>query len=464
MNQTPTGPDAEVREALAAAVQSYGPAVLGNAQMLGNILTDLLPDHPRERSLLVAAAEAEAATLLQEQVGRQRLDAATAVALTARALMERRALDPTAARWATTAYATALGYNPPPAPAVGSAASPDETPTHQLPTQSTPPPTVPQPAAQQSFPQPSFSPQPGLPDAPTLIGPPGSSSLPPVGSSNPYAGGPQAFGPPGSGMPPVSPHPYSGMPMGPAGPGAPLTPRPPQRPTALIVAAVAVAVVLIGYLAVAGSAHLPPFTAGPAAHSVTPLPSPTPTPTPTPTPDPSPTGPVLDAGVTPLYSILSTALTDPATQCSPSTSYKFTAVGIVAAYYCTDTHLSGGGIWAYQMDTQADYQSTWVNFNKWWGFDASSAGGACPPSGSGHGLNGWHDNPAGYPSRTGQALECQTVGSGSSTQPAYTWALPTQNAFISAEGATGSSFASLNTWWENYSPPKVGSGPSPTSS
>ncbi|MFD0330903.1 hypothetical protein ACFQZC_28710 [Streptacidiphilus monticola] len=119
MNQPAQHPDAEVRQALAGAIQAYGEAVLGNAQMLGNILTDLLPDHPRERSLLVVAAEAETAAQLREAVEGQRLDIGTAVDLTARTLAERRALDPVAARWATAAFAQALGHNPPPAPPAG---------------------------------------------------------------------------------------------------------------------------------------------------------------------------------------------------------------------------------------------------------------------------------------------------------------------------------------------------------
>ncbi|MEY9876127.1 hypothetical protein ABH931_005637 [Streptacidiphilus sp. MAP12-33] len=506
MNQAPNGPDDEVREALAAAVGSYGPAVLGNAQMLGNILTDLLPDHPRERSLLVAAAEAEAATLLQEQVGQQRLDTGTAVALTSRTLMERRALDPAAARWVTTAYATALGYHPPPvAPPAPADVPPADAVPGAGPVGDATPYVPTQPMS--SLPQPTPVRHPPIPDAPTLIAPPGagSGSVPPAGSSWPPAppgpppgaqpgpgsygsplpgfgappgGGqgvpPQGFGPPGSASYPNTafggasagnPPPF-GYSTGAGGGG------PKKRPAALIVAAAAVAALLV-YLALAGATHLPPFQAAAAhpTHSPSPAPttpSPSPTPT-TPTPSPSPTGPVLADGITPLMDILSTALPDPATQCQthdPSQD-KFTSVGLVSAYYCTDTNLPGGGIWAYQLDTATDYQATWVNYNKWWGFSTSSAGSACPPgSGSSGGLNGWHDNAAGYPDRSGQVLECQMVGTsgGTNNQPSYTWSLPTQNTFFVAEGAKGTSWSALNDWWAKYAPPQPASAASPTSS
>ena len=48
----------EAREALGTAVASYGQRVLSDPHTLGNLVADLLPDLPRERSLLVTAAEA----------------------------------------------------------------------------------------------------------------------------------------------------------------------------------------------------------------------------------------------------------------------------------------------------------------------------------------------------------------------------------------------------------------------
>lgn len=46
----------EVRDALSTAVNSYGKRVLSDPRVLGNLVADLLPDNPRERSLLGAVA------------------------------------------------------------------------------------------------------------------------------------------------------------------------------------------------------------------------------------------------------------------------------------------------------------------------------------------------------------------------------------------------------------------------
>src|ERR1700733_8876401 len=100
----------EVRDALNTAVEGYGKRVLDDPRVLGNLVTDLLPDLPRERSLLVTAAEAGVAGELTQHVEGQHLDADTAVALVARSLTETRSLDPAASLWVSTEYAQALGY------------------------------------------------------------------------------------------------------------------------------------------------------------------------------------------------------------------------------------------------------------------------------------------------------------------------------------------------------------------
>ena len=90
MTGEPTDAQREVRDALSTAVNSYGRRVLSDPRVLGNLVTDLLPDFPRERSLLVTAAEAGVAAGLAENVEGQRMDADTAVALAARSLVENR--------------------------------------------------------------------------------------------------------------------------------------------------------------------------------------------------------------------------------------------------------------------------------------------------------------------------------------------------------------------------------------
>src|ERR1700744_1286544 len=95
----------EAREALSTAVSSYGMRVLSDPRILGNLVTDLLPDSPRERSLLVTAAEAGMATELSQDVEQQKLSVETAIALVARGLTERRSIDIAASTWVATEYA-----------------------------------------------------------------------------------------------------------------------------------------------------------------------------------------------------------------------------------------------------------------------------------------------------------------------------------------------------------------------
>ena len=100
----------EAHEALGTAVASYGQRVLSDPHTLGNLVADLLPDLPRERSLLVTAAEAGVAAELRQHVEEQRIDPDTAAQLVARSLSERRAIDPAAGMWVAAEYAQALGY------------------------------------------------------------------------------------------------------------------------------------------------------------------------------------------------------------------------------------------------------------------------------------------------------------------------------------------------------------------
>ncbi|TVZ01668.1 hypothetical protein EAS64_29785 [Trebonia kvetii] len=150
----------EAHEALSTAVSSYGARVLGDPRILGNLVTDLLPDMPRERSLLVAAAEAGVAAELTQHVEGQHLDVETAIALVARSLTENRLLDPAASIWVSTEYAQALGYQvrPQAAPTVvHKVLAP--TPTETVAPPQSPPvaplPTVPPPPAKS---EPSFTP------------------------------------------------------------------------------------------------------------------------------------------------------------------------------------------------------------------------------------------------------------------------------------------------------------------
>lgn len=211
----------EAHEALSTAVNSYGARVLGDSRILGNLVGDLLPDMPRERSLLVAAAEAGVAAELTQHVEGQHLDVETAIALVARSLTENRLLDPAASIWVTTEYAQALGYQ------VGPQAAPTvvhkvlaPTPTETVAPPQSPPvaplPNVPPPPAKSaSFtpaaasggetrvdlrPAPRFTPTQPPPAAPG--NPPPPAAVPPA--AVPPAAWPPAATPPQDPRPPAS--------------------------------------------------------------------------------------------------------------------------------------------------------------------------------------------------------------------------------------------------------------------
>jgi hypothetical protein len=125
--------------------------------------------------------------------------------------------------------------------------------------------------------------------------------------------------------------------------------------------------------------------------------------------------------------------------------------GLVQALACTDPGLPGGQVFAYQMDGPADFQTAWQSFNDWWGIARLRQGQNCPPPAGGAGSVGIHN--AWFPDRPGQVLECEMVGRDGGTQPAYAWAWPSEDAFLVAQAAHGSSFTALDTWWTNRSVP-----------
>lgn len=428
MSQPPSDAHGEAHEALGTAVASYGQRVLSDPHILGNLVADLLPDLPRERSLLVAGAEAGIAAEITQHVQEQHIDPDTAVQLAARALSERRAIDPAASMWVASEYAQALGYpvrpfvrpSQPDQPGLISAAPPTMT---ALPRQ---PNTAPQPMPAQ--PPPSYDAQP----------PPPGQSWPPPGQSWP---------PSGQSWPPA---------QGPVGGPPPSRPGGKRR----LIAVSAAAGVVVLYLVVAAVAHTIPFAKSKVVAHPTPLPTSTHKPTPKPSP---PAGPTLAAGVAPLTELLPSDIDDPATQCTAMTPpYQWNMPGLVKALSCTDPGLPNGQVYAFQMNSFANFEATWRNFNKWWPFNNSTAGTSCPPS-KAAGTVPWNDKY--FPASSGQVLECERVassGGGSGTQPAYTWTFPTEDAFIVAQGASGSSFSALDSWWTNNAEPL--NSPSPRAS
>jgi hypothetical protein len=477
----------EAHDALGTAVSSYGQRVLSDPHILSNLVTDLLPDLPRERSLLVAGAEAGIAADMTQHVEEQHIDPDTAVQLVARTLSERRAIDPSASMWVASEYAQALGYRVRPFSQPVQGDGPPAVPTMQP--QAMQPqgmPGIPPTMTAMGTPLQTQPPAPGqVPQGPPPQSwPPSGQSWPPSGQSWPPPQGPSGpsgpsgpMGPSGpsgpSGPGGYQPQPPSSWPPAPApgGPGmqpgqswpppqGPMRPSPAggNRKRGLIAGGTAIGVVVL-YLIIAAVAGIAPFGKSPTPPPPTSSPSPhPPSPSPRPTPTPSPR---LAAGVVPLTQLLPGGIADPSTDCKTLTPpFNWTNPGLVSALQCTDPNLSGGQIYAYQMNSTANYLTAWQNFNKWWGFNISNAGPNCPPSsGSSQGTYGW--NAKDFPARSGQVLECGTVGSGSSAAPAYAYAMPTEDTFFVAQGADGSSFTALNNWWSNNSMPIA--SPAPTS-
>ena len=395
----------EAHEALGTAVASYGQRVLSDPHTLGNLVADLLPDLPRERSLLVTGAEAGIAGAMRQHVEEQHIDPDTAVQLVATALSERRAIDPAAGLWVATEYARALGYQVRPSTAAAPPGPAPQRPPGQFWSPALPPQSWP-PAGQ----------------------PPGPSWPQPQPQPQPSSGGPGNS--------------WSGRKRG-------------------LIAAVSAVALLGGYLIAATVAHTFPFTtsrpvaASSPAHPAQPAPKPTQRATPT------PTGRTLAAGVAPLIQLLPGDIDDPATQCQPDPPpYGFDMPGRVEALVCTDPGLpKGTQVYAYQLDNHADYEATWRSFNKVIGFSGTDAGPNCPPAKGGQGTAPMHAKW--FPPRPGQLLECATVRDNNGPpQPVYTWTLPTEDAFLAAVGPPNSSFAALDTWFASASMPLASPSPS----
>jgi hypothetical protein len=109
MASAPWDPRSEALNALRtiAADPQYGAEALSSAQMMTNLLKDMLPDAPREANVLITAAGAGVPTALQGYLA-QGMDVGTATQLAAGVLADRTALTADACAWATSSLATAL--------------------------------------------------------------------------------------------------------------------------------------------------------------------------------------------------------------------------------------------------------------------------------------------------------------------------------------------------------------------
>jgi hypothetical protein len=523
MSGDPYDVQGEVRDALSTAVDSYGKRVLNEPRVLGNLVADLLPDLPRERSLLVAAAEAGIASELTQNVEGQHMDADTAVALAARSLAENRSLDPAASTWVATEYAQALGYQvrspaspspweapaspwepapspwgaspspwenspaEPPAPTVVPEPPQDLTltanqPLNQWPPENQWPPAPvssnpasgpsPSPGSRPSpgqgaspFQSPSVSPFPGPSPVPGPFQSPNPSPSPsPMPGQSPFPGpglnsSPSLVPGPNPGVwspaPPVSPNqPNQWTPAPPPGGGWPAAPQAEAKPRrGLFVGGGAIVAIVVLYLLAAAVVHTFPFAkpnpaADPASAATSPAPTKpaaSPVSTASPAATSAPTG-TSAAGVKALKVLLPYDLTDASTECAEQTKIPWTNPGLVKALDCVAPDMPNGQIFGYQLDSTADYNRAWSNYNAWAQFGASTTENCPPAAGDAQGGPEEWWGPR-FAKRSGQVIECFT----SNTGPVYVWTYPTEDAFIVAQPPKSWSFSKLETWWEDNS-------------
>jgi len=115
MAGAPWDPRGEALSALRAIAgdPQYGTEALSSAQMMTNLLKDMLPDAQREANVLITAAGAGVPAALQGYLA-QGMDVGMATQLAAGALAERTALTAEACAWATSSLAVALRPAVPP--------------------------------------------------------------------------------------------------------------------------------------------------------------------------------------------------------------------------------------------------------------------------------------------------------------------------------------------------------------
>src|SRR5215469_14328342 len=130
----------EAQQALRAigSNPAYGVPALSSAPIMANLLKDLLPDAPREVSILVAAAEAGVAGNLRDRVS-EGMDVGTASAVVAGSFAASTPFRPEACTWAVSEIARALGLgSPAPSPPPGASAVPGSSVPSSQPTISVP--------------------------------------------------------------------------------------------------------------------------------------------------------------------------------------------------------------------------------------------------------------------------------------------------------------------------------------
>jgi hypothetical protein len=502
---------AEARAALNAIVTDpqHGVGALSSAQTMSNLLKDLLPDAPREKSILVAAAEAGLADTLRQHVG-QGMDPDTAIRLTSSSFSSTTPFTPEACSWVTGEIATALGMSHSSTSGAASGAAAGFNPIGQqgMPTQIAPTPRSAggyppgqQPA--QGFgavggqggyggsgaaaetrpgqwpPAGGFGGQPGRPVGGQPGGPVGGQPIAPGAQPGGYgqaqpgfgaqqagsawqAGAPAAPGAPGApgGYGPPGQPGFGGQqgvagwqPGGGYGPGAPTGPIGPGGPIkprgnkrGLFVAGGLVVVLIVAIVVGTSLAGGKKPTPSPSPGGASSSPITSPS---------SPGSPVANhpQGTEALQTIMNppSPFKPVGTQCVAAHLFGLNKATLDASTFCAHTQRANIVVWGYQFDSSADYQAGLTHINHFVGFDKVTPGTTCPPpSGSTTGKIGWHakSNPK-YKSRTGQDIECLI----DNNKPVLIWTMPTQDAFfIGQDNLKGSSIQTIVSWWEilNY--------------
>ncbi len=481
---------AEARAALNAIVTDpeHGVGALSSAQTMSNLLKDLLPDAPREKSLLVAAAEAGLAGTLRDHVD-QGMDADTAIRLTASSFSASTPFTPDACSWVTGEIANAIGISQPasgPAGGLGATPSGFDPIGQAAPTQMAPIPGsagsgyspggvptqgIPPAAAQGGFGQGTGFDQAGggfgQAAADTAATAPGAWPVGTAGLNQGAAGvgqgggwqagqpGQAGFGQPATGQAAGGWQPAQGQPAGggwqPPGGYAPggggFGPTGPQRSKRglIIGGSIAVVVILIIVLAVAlsGGKKNPPSANG----STTP-PATNPATSTAPTPTPAATG------IEPLATIMNASGNPVGKSCISTKvpTFQLNASTITDDRFCT-TKTTDVIVWAYQFDSASDFQAGYSHIKAWTGFNNTKHGGNCPPpGGSSSGTIGWFikDSPRYGNQAHNQHLDC--FMNGTPSKPTLIWSMPTQDAFfIAKDTASGATMNKIVNWWETVS-------------
>jgi hypothetical protein len=458
---------AEARAALSEIVNDpqHGVAALSSGPTMSNLLKDLLPDAPREKSILVAAAEAGLADTLREHVA-QGMDPSTAIRLAASSFASSTPFTADACSWVAGELAVALGISQAAPGGVPEAPAAGFDPAQGMPTQIAPIPGY-QPGQQPT----AAADQGGQAAGPTVPGGGGGWQQPadqgwqqpaqqPGWQQPAQQGGWQQPAQQGGWQQPVQqpgwqqPGQQPGWQPGGWQPGGPVKTGGSKRGWFIGGGAVAALVVVGVVLASLAGGGKPKPTLSP--HTTTP-------PVTSPATSPAVTNPAQPTGTDPLSTIFHpSGHAPPGTNCTSTANtndQNLNAATLVAATFCDHTFSPYGSavhVWAYQFDSMADFQTGINRLNRWTGYDTPGRlGTTCPPGTNSRGRTEWWalTNPKYTTHRNDQFLECFTDHLKSVGARAFLiWTLPTQYVIFVGENTLGdspASFSYLVKWWKH---------------